>query len=589
MKQHRAFFRLFQALVPGVAALAVALPVGACAGSAQDVSAKARSAQVASISRTASVSGSYLAARQAAIERHPVLAVDLLKPILDQESASPDVLQLGHAMMVSAGRLKEAADIAERLVAQGVDSDLIRLTLVLDRVKAGDLLAATGLLKTVENEGLGRVVTPLLHAWLATGSGDIDGALEALEPLSALRGFSLVGDLHQALILDLAGRTQEAAAAYGRVDAAMPRPSVRVVEVLISFYERNGQPADAEAIYQRYLELRPETLFHRDKGDIKAVPRPVATYDQGIAEALFHIAGILQERSAPNGALLYGQMAVDLRPDFDSARMLVAETLDALQRFEDANEFYRSIPAGSDFSWSARIRSAENLQGLGRVEDALALLRDMGEERQDRTDALSRLGSILRAEERYDEAVSVYDEILRRVGTVEPRHWPLLYARGMALERAKQWPRAEADLLRALELSPDQPLVLNYLGYSWADQGIRIEEALSMIKRAVTQRPDDGFIVDSLGWALHRIGRFEDAVIELERAVELTPQDPVINDHLGDAYWSVGRYYEARYQWQRALTLAPSPDVAASLKVKLERVPPRPKRGKKLSEAALAR
>ena len=169
-----------------------------------------------------------------------------------------------------------------------------------------------------------------------------------------------------------------------------------------------------------------------------------------------------------------------------------------------------------------------------------------------------------------EEAVKAYDEAVKRIGALERRHWSLLYTRGIALERSKQWPRAEADFLAALEFEPEQPYVLNYLGYSWVDQGINLERAQKMIERAVELRPNDGYVVDSLGWVLYRLGKFAGAVRELERAVELRPEDPIINDHLGDAYWRVGRRQEARFQWRRSLSLEPEDDLLAVLRDKIK-------------------
>ena len=194
----------------------------------------------------------------------------------------------------------------------------------------------------------------------------------------------------------------------------------------------------------------------------------------------------------------------------------------------------------------------------------------MTAEHPERTDAVISLADILRARERYDEAVAAYDRAFERIDELEGRHWSLLYARGIALERSRQWSRAEADFLRALELEPDQPLVLNYLGYSWIEQGTGLDEALEMIERAVKLRPEDGYIIDSLGWAHYRLANFEKAVTHLERAVERRPEDPTINDHLGDAYWRVGRYNEARFQWRRALSLDPDKELIPVIQAKLE-------------------
>ncbi|MDD9876982.1 MAG: tetratricopeptide repeat protein, partial [Magnetovibrio sp.] len=180
------------------------------------------------------------------------------------------------------------------------------------------------------------------------------------------------------------------------------------------------------------------------------------------------------------------------------------------------------------------------------------------------------LGDLLRRHERWPEAIDAYAAAIERVGTLSKRNWRLLYSRGIALERAKRWPEAEKDFLKALEFEPDQPYVLNYLGYSWVDRGVHLERALEMIHNAVRRRPNDGYIIDSLGWVYYRLGNYPKAVLELERAVQIRPEDPVINDHLGDAYWRVGRELEARFQWQRSLSLDPDEKVEAEVLKKLK-------------------
>ncbi|MCK6454109.1 MAG: tetratricopeptide repeat protein, partial [Alphaproteobacteria bacterium] len=213
---------------------------------------------------------------------------------------------------------------------------------------------------------------------------------------------------------------------------------------------------------------------------------------------------------------------------------------------------------------------AANQEAIANFDEAEKLLRAMGAEHPDRVEPLTQLGNLLRARERFADAVVAYDQAMARVGKVEERHWSMFYTRGIALERSKQWARAEADFLKALELQPNQPYVLNYLGYSWIDQGINLDRGMEMIRKAVEQRPNDGYIVDSLGWAHYRLGNYERAVEHLERAVELRPQDPTINDHLGDAYWKVGRLQEARFQWQRAQGLKPDADLLAQIEKKLK-------------------
>ena len=207
------------------------------------------------------------------------------------------------------------------------------------------------------------------------------------------------------------------------------------------------------------------------------------------------------------------------------------------------------------------------------------MLRRMATERRERTDALTTLGDLFRREKRFPESVEAYDAAIDRIGTIGPQHWRLLFSRGIALERSKNWPRAEKDLLAAIELSPDEPYLLNYLGYSWVDQGIKLDDARRMIERAVELEPQSGAIVDSLGWALYRMGDYAGAVEKLERAAELEPLDPTVNDHLGDAYWRVGRRNEAAFQWRRALNLDPEPDQVGIIEGKIARGLSAPKAG----------
>jgi Flp pilus assembly protein TadD len=298
----------------------------------------------------------------------------------------------------------------------------------------------------------------------------------------------------------------------------------------------------------------------------------VSTPQEGMAEALFDLASALQGDRQLDLALVYARLATRLKPDFSGAVVLIGDLLERQGRLKDANEAYQLVSSDPIYGWAARLRIAGDLDALGDSDRAAVLLSQMSRERPERIDALVRLGDLYRAKNRYAEAVVAYDGAIQRLGP-KPQNfeWGIFYSRGVALERTGQWQRAEADFLKALELSPDQPMVLNYLGYGWADQGVHLDRALGMISRAVELRPQDGYIVDSKGWVLFRLGDYSGAVGQLERAVELRPMDPVINDHLGDAYWRVGRRSEARFQWQRALSLEPEAQLTTALRAKLER------------------
>jgi len=262
-------------------------------------------------------------------------------------------------------------------------------------------------------------------------------------------------------------------------------------------------------------------------------------------------------------------MALYLKPDFPLANLAVGEVYDKMEQYEQAIRSYARVPESSPIWKNVQIRKAYDLNSLERVDEAKALLEKLAETMPGNPRAYDALGSIMRARQRYKESEEFYNRAIAMVKAPQRRHWTLYYARGVSRERLKKWALAEADLKMALKLNPEQPLTLNYLGYSWVDQGQNLKQAMDLIRKAVKLKPADGYFVDSLGWAHYRLGNFQKAAKHLERAVELRSDDPVINDHLGDAYWRVGRFLEAKYQWSQALTLEPEPEDETRIKKKI--------------------
>jgi Flp pilus assembly protein TadD len=252
------------------------------------------------------------------------------------------------------------------------------------------------------------------------------------------------------------------------------------------------------------------------------------------------------------------------------ALLSLADLYDSLKKPELAIKVYDRIPASSALRRNAEIQVASDLDSLDRTDEAKKRLEALIADHPKDSEAIIALGNILRGRKAFAECADVYSKAIANLAVPEKANWVLFYFRGICYERSKQWPKAEADLKKALALFPDQPLVLNYLGYSWVDQGVNLDEGMSMIRRAVEQRPDDGYIVDSLGWANFRIGNYEEAVKDLDRAVELKPDDSTINDHLGDAYWRVGRVLEAHFQWSHAKDLNPDPEELPKIEEKLK-------------------
>jgi tetratricopeptide (TPR) repeat protein len=346
-------------------------------------------------------------------------------------------------------------------------------------------------------------------------------------------------------------------------------------------------PDSALDIFAEFLKAMPDhPLIEAVVAEIEADRRPapfVRNVQAGAAEVLYGIGTVLAGQGGDDLGLVYLRLALYLEPAHPLALLAIGDLHDSMQKPELAIAAYARVPEDSPLKPDTEIRRALSLNALERADEAREILERILEKRPDHTDSIVALGNVLRVAKRYEEAAAVYSKSIEVVQEPVQRHWTLFYYRAICYERAKQWPLAEQDFQKALELQPDQPDVLNYLGYSWIDMGINLDKGVDLVKRAVEQRPNSGYIVDSLGWAYYRLGRYEEAVKELERAVELRPQDSVINDHLGDAYWRVGRELEARFQWRHALDLDPEeeeiPKIDAKLKDGMPVAEPPPRAG----------
>ncbi|MBT6883235.1 MAG: tetratricopeptide repeat protein [Rhodospirillaceae bacterium] len=518
--------------------------------------------------------GNYLAGRHAQSERDLDAAVTYLSAALGAVPNAPDLLRRTFVLMTIEGRINEALPLAKRLVKKKSKTPIANLALAVEAIKKGDDKLLQQRLKSQPAEGINGFTRPVMEAWSLAGAQKPDAALKALKPLDGNAGSQGLYDMHHALILDFAGREKAAEAAYQDIAKGERGPSFRLVQHLGRLYERNGRATEAKALYQRYVEDTPGTAlldaaFRRLAAKNKP-PKIIRDGRDGAAEALFNIANSLRQQRARETALVLGRLALWLKPKFPIAQIMVADILEDDQRYLRANAIYKAIGEGSAFRNSADLRRALNLNALKQTDAAITLMRSLTKKRATDPQPVVSLGDLLRRHERWDGAIDAYTEAIKRVGTIEKRHWRMLYTRGIVLERAKRWEEAEKDFLKALEFEPEQPYVLNYLGYSWVDRGINLERAQDMIRTAVKRRPNDGYIIDSLGWVYYRIGKYKKAVLELERAVQIRPEDPVINDHLGDAYWRVGRKLEAQFQWTRSLSLKPNDEVAAEVRKKLK-------------------
>ncbi len=566
--------RTLLAVIAGTIVLAVSAPIAAAATSG----AEAPLSEQPDLTGTplkvgATVYGKFLASRHAESVGDFAAAASFAAEVLAENPELKDIARRGHLLMASVGRIEEAAELAEQVIAENERDPLANMTLAVRAIKGEEYRQALERLDKILLTGIQRIVVPLMRAWALAGDGRTDAALALLDNLTSTNGLGPITGLHAGMIADLSGRPDAAEAAFKRgVAASGDSAALQLVEAYAGLLVRTNQHEKAVRLVEAFTLSHPRTLLIDPTRAALAegkVPAPVvSTFGEGAAEALHAVANLLNRERLRAQALVMIQMSLHLRAESPPTLYLLGQVFEREEQTEAAMKAYSGIDPATPYGWYARLNVADGYRIQDNIEKAVRLLRSMIRERPERPDAARALGDFLRIDERYREAVAAYDTAQERLG--KNVDWRLYYTRGIALERAKQWDRAESDLLKALELEPDQPLVLNYLGYSWVEQGLNLERAKKMIEKAVSQRPQDGFIADSLGWALYRLGNYPDAVTHLERAVALEPGDPVINDHLGDAYWLADRRDEARFQWKRALLQEPDADVEKIIRDKLQ-------------------
>ncbi len=522
-----------------------------------------------------SQSGSYLAGRHAARQRDYEHAARFFESTLAMDPANPSLLHRAFVLYASTGQWAKADELARRILRVSPGQRLAHLVLALRAIDAKDWKTARRHLKDAAQTPVGELTSALLTAWTYAAERNLAKAMAALKPLDKYDAFKSFKNFHAALIADFLGSPARAERLYARAWQDVSG-SLRISQAYVNFLRRQGKVGEARKVCRKFLSSAPENAVMRavctdlERNPARR-PRPmIRSARDGMAEALFSLASALTDDRSIDIALVYDRMALRLRPDFPVAWMLLGEIFETMRKYDKAAEAYERVPKEHPLRVPAEIQIALALDDLKRTDEAIERLRKLAKAHPREYKIFLTLGNILRAHERWKEAAEAYTRALALMGKPEPRHWTIYYFRGIAYERAGQWPKAEADFRLALKLNPDHPSVLNYLGYSLIDRGEKLDEALDMVKKAVDARPNDGYIVDSLGWAYYRLGRYDEAVKHLERAVELRPEDPVINDHLGDAYWKVGRRLEARFQWQHALDSKPEPKDEKRIRLKLE-------------------
>ncbi|MBR0904090.1 tetratricopeptide repeat protein [Bradyrhizobium liaoningense] len=517
--------------------------------------------------------GSYLAARHASVERDAASAAAFYRSALRTDPKNNELLDRAFISSVADGDIDEAVKLAERILTIDKTNRVARLVVGVHDLKLKKYATAQTNINQSIRGPITDLVATLLSGWAAYGAGDAKGGVATIDKLAGPEWYPLFKDLHAGMILELSGKEKDAGTRFERaykLDDSM----LRVTEAYARWLSRNKDAAAATTVYQAFdKKLARHPLIQEGLRDTKAGKKMSPLVDSaqaGAAEALYGIGATLTRRGGEDLALVYLQLALYLQPTHPLALLSLADLYESVKRPQMAIKVYERVPATSPLKRNAQIQLAIDLDSADRTDEAIKILKGVTTDDSKDLEAIMALGNIERGRKKFGDCGATYSrgiEVLPAGNDKANSVW--YYYRGICEERSKQWSKAEADMKKALELQPDQPHVLNYLGYSWIDQGVNLDEGMKMIKRAVEQRPDDGYIVDSLGWAYYRIGNYEEAVKNLERAIDLKPEDPTINDHLGDAYWRVGRTLEAKFQWSHARDLKPEPEELPKIEAKL--------------------
>lgn len=472
--------------------------------------------------------------------------------------------------LLLAGDITRAAAVAPTAAdAPEAVKRLSVLTRVVEAIAVGDGKTATTLLKTTPPGFPHQQAAALLGPWAAALAGDKEGAV--VQPV--LRNDKLVqyfGQQGQARLYERMRRYDEAETDYKALTSNATTASIFTLDYG-AFLERRKRYDDAVALYDGALRAAPNDLGllrARARAAVKAAPPPAPTIRQGAAEGLIACAATFAGERQVQFAQAYLRLALRLDPNRDEAWVLLGDLMNQNEDPKGAIEAFSHVPATSTHYVTAQTKTAWSLNDLGEKAKALEVARAAAAAAPNNRDAQVALADLLRSGGQWNESVAVLDPVIAH--EADAPDWRLLYLRAVSLEQGGRWPEAERDLQAALKLNPNEPELLNFLGYSWIDRGENLKEALAMVQKAVDARPQSGAMLDSLGWAYYRLGDYKTAVQKLEAAVEMEPGDPDVNGHLGDAYWQVGRKTEAAFQWRRVLSLEPDEKQRAAAEAKLK-------------------
>ncbi|MDA8747190.1 tetratricopeptide repeat protein [Litoreibacter sp.] len=520
----------------------------------------------------ADFAGPYLAARQASILSDYGQAVSYYNRAIAQDPDNVALLENAVIANIGAGDIDNAARIGVAFFKTGANNQIVTLVSNMVALKEGDFAPTTK--GTPDQDGLAPLLDGLLRGWALLGDGNMTDATASFKTVADQPDFAPLASYHEALALAQVGDFEAAENILsGERDGPLTL-SLRGIKAHAQVLVQLDRSADAlellNLVGQRGLNPDLQTMIDAIEAGGTIDYTFVTTPQEGAAEVLFTLAAILQGRAAAEHVLIYTRLATYLRPDHAEALLTSAEMLEDLAQYKLAEDAYADMPSDHPSFYLAEMGRANALYADDRKDAATEVLTALAKSHTEIPTIHAALGDFLGRAERNDDAIAAYTKSIDLRAEDDRSAWPVYYARGIVQERVGNFEGMEADFRKALELQPNHPDILNYLGYSLVEQQIKMDEALGMIQQAVAIRPESGYITDSLGWVFYRLGRYDEAVAPMETAVSLVPVDPIINDHLGDVYWKVGRTREAEFQWRRALSFEPEEVEADRIRRKLE-------------------
>ncbi|PPR78812.1 MAG: Beta-barrel assembly-enhancing protease [Alphaproteobacteria bacterium MarineAlpha2_Bin1] len=516
--------------------------------------------------------GDYLAGSYASQVGDAVNAAKYYKNVLEVYPNNYQLKIKTIKLLLISGEVEQAEDLYQTLQDSRENEEIIKLFGLAIDIKNKDYSSALKKIEFISTEGLGRFLKPVLRLWINAGLGDNKQINELISQINVDEKLTAFNIYHKALIYDVINHP-DTEKIYENLIEQQDTRSVRAIQSYALYLRRIGKKDRSLEVVNNYLKqdsynpIIRHARYNYFKNNSK---RSISNANDGIAEVFYATAKALSEAEDYVLSSMFVRLAIVLRPKSNISYILLNEILEQRGKWGLAIEPLKKIKSDTPLGEYSKIKIARNLNRLSREKDALKILNDYVITNPESTEVYEALGDLFRSQKMWNKAADSYSRAINKKKLINQKDWRVFYSLGISYERAKKWQKAEPNFKKALELNPDQPLVMNYLGYSWVEQGKNLNEALKMIQKAVMLRPRDGYIVDSLGWAFFRLGEFDKAVKNLERAVTLEPEDSIINEHLGDAYWSVGRYREAIFQWKRALEFGPEKEAIPKIKIRIE-------------------